>query len=78
MASRLGSALILIGLLALLIFLLTLQIGQGDPLVLLFGAALAALGLLLRRRGRRVRRSARFETLRRLRGSAEEDDMEGD
>ena len=76
MASRFGSALILIALFALGIFLLTLEIGQADLRVLLLGAALAALGLLLRRRGRRARRSTRFESLRRLRGLPEEDEFD--
>jgi Flp pilus assembly protein TadB len=78
MASRVGSALILIALFALAIFLLTLQIGQADLRALLLGAALAALGLLLRRRGRRPRRSTRFESLRRLRGPVDADDQEDD
>jgi hypothetical protein len=78
MASRVGSALILIALFALVIFLLTLQIGQADLRALLLGAALAALGLLLRRRGRRPPRSTRFESLRRLRGPMDADDLEDD
>jgi hypothetical protein len=79
MASRFGSALILIALFVLVIFLLTLQIGQADLVVLLLGAALAALGLLLRRRGRRGRsRGGRFQSLRRMRGQPEEDEFDPD
>jgi hypothetical protein len=78
MASRFGSALILIALFALLIFLLTLQAGQADLLALLFGAALAALGLLLRRRGRGTQRSTRFQSLRRLSSPTEEDELDLD
>jgi len=78
MASRLGSALILIAVIALVIFLLTLQVGQADLRALLLGASLAALGLLLRRSGRRRVRSGRFETLRRLSGRSGEDDFNPD
>jgi hypothetical protein len=76
MASRFGSALILIGLIALTIFLLTLQIGQADLFVFLLGTALAALGLILRRRAARQRSNSggRFHTLRRLSGHDPEQD----
>ncbi len=76
MASRLGSAFILIGLIALTIFLLTLQIGQADLRVFLLGASVAALGLLLHRRARRrqPRTRGRFRTLRRLSGQAPDED----
>jgi len=61
MASRFGAALILIGLISLVVFILTLQI-------------LTALGLVIRRSAARnaQRRTARFHTLRRLRGDAPE------
>jgi len=78
MASRFGSALILIAVIALVIFLLTLQVGQADLRALLLGAALAALGLVLRRRGRHRVRSGRFQTLRRLSGRPGEDDFNPD
>lgn len=77
MSLRLASALILIGLIALVVFLLTVQVGQGDPMVLLMGASLTALGLLLRRRAlRRARRPSqgRFSLLRRMRGDGDEID----
>ena len=69
MASRFGSALILIGLISLVVFALTLQIHQPNSLALLLGASLTALGLVIRRRAARnaQRRTARFHTLRRLR-----------
>ena len=76
MASRLGAAFILIGLIALTIFLLTLQIGQADLRVFLLGASVSALGLLLRRRAHRrePRMRGRFRTLRRLSGQAPDED----
>jgi len=74
MTSRVGSALILIGLIALMVFLVTLTIGLADWRLLLAGAALAALGLLLRRRAARTEPSARFRTLRRMLGHRAEDE----
>lgn len=76
MAYRLGSAFILLGVIALVIFLVTLGAGQGDPMLLVGGAALSALGLLLRRRyaARRAARSGRFRTLRKLLGSEEHEE----
>ena len=74
MTSRVGSALILIGLIALMVFLVTLTIGLADWQLLLAGAALAALGLLLRRRAARTEPSARFRTLRRMLGHRPEDE----
>ncbi|MCK5635659.1 MAG: hypothetical protein KAI06_11245 [Anaerolineales bacterium] len=70
MASRFGSALILIGLISIVVFILTLQIHQPNTLALLLGASLTALGLVIRRSAARnaQRRTARFQTLRRLRG----------
>ncbi len=70
MASRFGSALILIGLVSLVVFLLTLQIQQPNTLALLLGSSLTALGLVIRRGVARnaQRQTARFHTLRRLRG----------
>ncbi|OGO66921.1 MAG: hypothetical protein A2Z37_05775 [Chloroflexi bacterium RBG_19FT_COMBO_62_14] len=66
MLFRLGSALILIGLLVPVVFALTLSIRQADPRVLLAGAGLAILGLLIHRRVRHDRPHAgRFRTLRR-------------
>ena len=74
MASRFGSALILIGLISLVVFILTLQIQQANTLALLLGSSLTALGLVIRRSAARnaQRRTARFHTLRRLRGDAHE------
>lgn len=75
MISRIAAALILIGIILLAVFVLTLQVEQGDIRVMLVGASLCGLGLLLRRRAvRRAKRtSQRFSTLRRLRGTREED-----
>jgi uncharacterized membrane protein HdeD (DUF308 family) len=74
MISRVGSALILVGLIALMVFLVMLTTGQADWRLLLAGAALAALGLLLRRRAARTEPSARFRTLRRMLGHRPEDE----
>jgi len=69
MTYRLGSALILVGLIVLVVFLLGLTVHQGDVRSLLGGAALCALGLLLRRRAARSAASpARFRMLRRAIG----------
>jgi hypothetical protein len=69
MTYRLGSALILIGLIILIVFLLGLSVRQGDVRALLGGAALCALGLLLRRRSvRSAAPPARFRLLRRALG----------
>lgn len=79
MSRRFGNALILIGIILLLVFLLTLQIGQGALTVLVLGAALSALGILLRMRARRreARQSReRFRVLRRLEGVSEADPRE--
>ena len=72
MTYRLGSALILIGLIVLIVFLLGWSIQQVDVRALLGGAALCALGLLLRRRAARSAASpARFRLLRRALGRGE-------
>jgi positive regulator of sigma E activity len=79
MSRRFGNALILIGILLLIVFLLTMQISQGELTVLILGAALSALGLLLRLRARRreERQSReRFRVLRRLEGVSESDPRE--
>jgi uncharacterized membrane-anchored protein len=68
MASRAGSALILLGLIALTVFLVTFSANQADVRVLLLGASLAGVGLLLRRRAARTqqRESRRFRAWRRI------------
>ena len=72
MTYRLGSALILIGLIVLIVFLLGWSVQQVDVRALLGGAALCALGLLLRRRAARDAASpARFRLLRRALGRGE-------
>ncbi len=80
MTFRLGSALILIGLLALVVFLLGMTVQQADVRLLLGGASLCALGLLLHRRTARAHASpARFQMLRRAlgRGDPPPDDDAG-
>ena len=68
MLSRLGSALILLGLIALVVFAITLP-GGPDVRTLLLGAGLGALGLLLRRRSPAPRtEEGRFATLRKVIG----------
>jgi len=67
--SRLGSALVLLGLIALVVFAITLP-GGPDVRTLLLGAGLAALGLLLRRRSHTApaTEEGRFATLRKVIG----------
>jgi hypothetical protein len=69
MTYRLGSALILIGSLALVVFMLGMTVQQADVRLLLGGAALCALGLLLHRRSARAQaHPGRFRMLRRALG----------
>ena len=79
MTARAGNALVLIGLIALVVFLVMLSAGETDVLLLVGGAAMSALGLLLRRRAARRERAepARFRALRRILGrgtTAEEEE----
>ncbi len=76
MSSRFGLALIMLGLLALLVFVVTYLNGEGDARSLLLGASLCALGLILRRRAARRNdvESGRFRMLRRKRTKNEEGD----
>jgi hypothetical protein len=53
MLQRLGNALVLIGLIVLVVFLITFSGGVADLRVLLAGAGMAVAGLVLRRRGLR-------------------------
>jgi hypothetical protein len=73
--SRFAVALILIGLILLTVFVMTLQVQQGDVRMLLVGSALSGLGLLIRRRAARRNRqtSQRFSTLRRMRRIRDEE-----
>ena len=75
MLQRLGNALVLIGLIVLVVFLITFSGGVADLRVLLAGAGMAVAGLVLRRRGLPSREeSSRFVTMRRvLRRRAEGD-----
>ena len=78
MLFRLGSAFILIGLIALLVFALTLSAGEADLRALLAGAGLAILGLLIHHRVRqgRPKGAGRFRTLRRVLGDREREEEE--
>jgi hypothetical protein len=68
MLFRFGSALVLIGTIVLIVFVLTYSAGQADLRTLLVGAGLAVLGLMLRRRGAPAvdAEPARFRTVRRI------------
>jgi hypothetical protein len=81
MAARAGSALILVGLIALVVFLVMFSGGEASVALLLGGAAISALGLIVRRRAARSERAetARFRTLRRVFGqrSPDEDNASG-
>jgi len=74
MLSRLGTALILVGVIALVVFLLTYQVQEADLNVLLIGVGASLFGLLLRRRSARqsARQSTRFQMLRRFRDGGED------
>ncbi|HKY84863.1 MAG TPA: hypothetical protein VJ160_08570 [Anaerolineales bacterium] len=64
---RLGTALTLIGLIVLVVFLITFSADRGDLRTLLAGAGLAIAGLVLRRRGQGAPvESARFVTVRKV------------
>lgn len=73
---RLGSALILLGIIVLSVFLLGLSIEQGDFGLLLAGAGLCLFGLILRRKNARrsEAKPPRFRTLRQLLGWWEEEE----
>ncbi|MCH7588196.1 MAG: hypothetical protein IIC78_09220 [Chloroflexi bacterium] len=70
MLYRLGSALLLIGLISLVVFLVTFQAGQGERATLIAGISFCAIGLLFWRRARRsqIRPPSRFHTIRRILG----------
>ena len=74
MLSRLGTALILVGVIALVVFLLTYQVQEADLNVLLIGVGASLFGLLLRRRSARqsARQSTRFQMLRRFKDGGED------
>jgi len=67
MLVRLGTALTLIGLIVLVVFLITFSADRADMRTLLAGAGLAVAGLALRRRGQpALEESARFVTIRKV------------
>lgn len=69
MLLRLGNAIVLIGLIVLIVFLITFSGGVADLRTLLAGAGLAIAGLVLRRRGQPGKaESSRFVTMRRVLG----------
>ncbi|HET7011107.1 MAG TPA: hypothetical protein VFI11_10055 [Anaerolineales bacterium] len=65
---RLGTALVLMGTIALVVFVLTYSAGMADLRTLLAGAGLTILGLFFRRRGTPApeEEPARFRTVRKL------------
>jgi formate-dependent nitrite reductase membrane component NrfD len=77
MTSRFSLALILIGVIVMMVFLITTSNQQGDLTTLLVGAALCLIGMLVRRRAARAERleAGRFQLLRRVwsRGEDPED-----
>jgi hypothetical protein len=80
MLRRLGSALILIGLVVMVVYLVSATIGQGETLTLLAGAVCSLVGLWFRRRGAAPSTAgpARFRTLRRLMTPPDEADDDVD
>ena len=74
MQTRAGSALILLGLIALVIFMITFSAEQADIRVFLFGAGLSVLGLMIRRRAVRET-SRRGRLLRRLFGRPPDEEI---
>jgi cytochrome c biogenesis protein CcdA len=80
MLARFGTALVFIGLIVLVVFLITFSAGTADLRTLLAGAGLAVAGLVLRRRGLpAVQESSRFVTMRRVmrrRSNTEDTDSE--
>ena len=76
MTARFALALILIGLIALTVFVATYMNQEGDVRSLLLGASLCTLGLIIRRRVARRERTetGRFRMLRRLSERGKEED----
>ena len=68
MLLRLGTAMVLMGTITLIVFLLTYSAGQADLRTLLAAAGLTLLGLVFRRRGAPAvdAEPTRFRTVRRL------------
>ena len=79
MISRLGTALVLLGVITLAVFWLTLTISQQNLWVFILGGMLSVAGLWLRRRGLASQpgREPRFRTLRRLLGGKKEEKGNG-
>lgn len=67
MVHRFSLALILIGVIALLVYIISASNQEGDPQLLLIGACISLIGLLLRRRAihSRASQAQRFRLLRR-------------
>lgn len=75
MMYRMGSALILLGVITLTVFLVTFFGGQFNAKVLLVGCGLCTLGLILHRRHAPEKvESGRFQTMRHLLGRSQEDE----
>lgn len=77
MGFRIGSAFVLLGVIALTVYLLGFSTQQDDQSLLLAGLLLSLIGLLLRRRSaaRAKLRSTRFHTVRRLMGWQTEEEQ---
>jgi len=73
---RIGSAFILIGVIALTVYLLGFSIGQSESGLLLTGLVLSLAGLIIHRSSaaRSKRRSTRFQSVRRLMGGEQEEE----
>lgn len=77
MGFRIGSAFILIGVIALTVYLLGFSIGQSESVLLLAGLVLSLAGLIIHRASaaRSKRRSTRFQSVRRLIGGEQEEEQ---
>lgn len=78
MLRRLGSALILIGVVLMVVYLVSSTVESGQAPLLLAGAAVSVLGLYFRRAGakKEERSIARFRTVRKWMGDPAEQDEE--
>jgi hypothetical protein len=80
MLRRLGSALILIGLVVMVVYWVSSTIGQGSPLMLVGGGVCSLLGMWLRRKAvaQAAADTGRFRTLKRLMTPPDEAEGEAD
>ena len=74
MLFRMGTALILLGVIVLVVFLLSMTVQQANLLTLFIGAGLSASGLILRRRyAYEIPKTNRFATFRSIFSKNKED-----